>query len=56
MFERFTRGDEIMGYNRSGKRRTDRMKRAKKHVARLVRKAAATQTTSTPAPVTPAKA
>jgi hypothetical protein len=29
-----------MGYNRGGKRRTDRMKRAKKQEARLAKKAA----------------
>jgi hypothetical protein len=31
-------GDSIMGYNRAGKRRTDRMKRHKKHIERLVAK------------------
>ena len=30
-----------MGYNRSGKRRTDRLKRHKKHVQRLLAKEAA---------------
>jgi hypothetical protein len=42
-----------MGYNRSGKRRTERLKRSKKLTARLVRKAAAqpagTQPAGTPA-------
>jgi hypothetical protein len=43
-----------MGYNRSGKRRTERMKRSKRHVERLLRKASAE--TATPAPASePAK-
>jgi hypothetical protein len=33
----------LMGYNRSGKRRTQRLKRAKKEFARLVEKALAKQ-------------
>jgi hypothetical protein len=33
----------FMGYNRSGKRRTDRMKRAKKQEARLAAKTAAAE-------------
>jgi hypothetical protein len=46
----------LMGYNRSGKKRTDRLKRAKREVARLLRKQAATaQPTSNPPP-TPAAA
>ncbi len=35
-------GGLIVGYNRSGKRRTQRLKRAKKHVNRLALKADAT--------------
>jgi hypothetical protein len=43
-----------MGYNRPGKRRTDRLKRAKKHMAQLARKAAA-QTAGTQPVAKPAK-
>lgn len=41
-----------MGYNRPGKRRQDRLKRNKRHVAQLIRKAerlAAEQTQAQPA-------
>jgi hypothetical protein len=45
-----------MGYNRSGKRRTERMKRSKRLLARLARKGAATTPTpSAQAPATQAK-
>jgi hypothetical protein len=43
-----------MGYNRSGKRRTDRLKRSKKLTARLNRKSAAQDAGTKPAG-TPAK-
>ena len=38
-----------MGYNRPGKRRTERLKRAKKQAARLIRKAAAQAAGTQPA-------
>jgi hypothetical protein len=43
-----------MGYNRSGKRRTARLKRAKRDMARLLRKQAAAQPTANPPPTPPA--
>jgi hypothetical protein len=43
-----------MGYNRSGKRRTQRQKRAKREMARLARKTAA-QPAGGPAPASQAK-
>jgi hypothetical protein len=43
-----------VGYNRSGKRRTERQKRSKKLLARLARKAG-TQTTGAQAAGKPAK-
>lgn len=38
-----------MGYNRSGKRRTERLKRNKKHMTRLLNKALEAEKASTPA-------
>ena len=38
-----------MGYNRSGRRRTDRLKRAKKEEARLAKKAATAEPAKAPA-------
>jgi hypothetical protein len=36
-----------MGYNRGGKRRTDRLKRAKRHLERLASKPASAASTTT---------
>jgi hypothetical protein len=44
--------ENVMGYNRSGKTRKDRLKRRKKHEQRLARKAAQSQ--APPAGGTPA--
>jgi hypothetical protein len=44
-----------MGYNRSGKRRTERLKRAKRHEERLLKKLIAAQE-SGPATAAPATA
>jgi hypothetical protein len=44
-----------MGYNRSGRRRTQRLKRAKKLLTRLARKTATAQGTANQAGAAPAK-
>jgi hypothetical protein len=48
-------GGRPMGYNDGGKRRTDRLKRRKRHEQRLAKKAAAAQTKpASSAPASPA--
>jgi hypothetical protein len=44
-----------MGYNRSGRRRTQKQKRHKREIARILRKQAAAQPAGAPAAAAPAK-
>jgi hypothetical protein len=44
-----------VGYNRAGKRRTERMKRSKQHLERLAKKEGAPETPAKPSPAPVAK-